>query len=320
MRCAAIVQSLWGDQNFDVCYSMSPPSRTDLLILSKRYDKKSLEVAISLKQKNGSKLALDLCDNHFILEGDMKHESRVAELQFAIDNVDVVFSSSEYLGELISKHSKNDLRIILIGDIIEPITPFPNRYLHPKEYLNFFKLKRRLKSNTEEPPHRFIWFGNHQGSYKDSGMVGMQLIREDLESLNNDFNFSLTIVSNSEKKFKDIFSDWNTTCFYTPWDRFFFNSVMPLHNTSLIPVVLNEFTLAKSDNRVTFSLAHGLNVIADPIPSYKKHSDKIYLGNWRESLISCLKNKRKMDEPLDITEHNRLITDKWRNSFSDIFK
>jgi len=75
---------------------------------------------------------------------------------------------------------------------------------------------------------------------------------------------------------------------YLSWDRLTFLAALRLHTISLIPANLNALTAFKSSNRLVLSLAQGLAVIADPIPSYQRLSDYCLLGNWRESLPTCL--------------------------------
>jgi hypothetical protein len=160
---------------------------------------------------------------------------------------------------------------------------------------------------------RLIWFGNHQGSHEESGMADLQRIKSVLELLSKEFDFSLTILSNSKTKFDSIFSDWKIKVFYLNWNQAYFKNILRLHDISIIPSSQNDFTYSKSDNRVTTSLANGLKVIADPIPSYLKYEDFIYIHDWKNSLISCFCNNREKDKKFDSISHNLSIVNKWLN-------
>lgn len=309
IRCKLIVDELKNiDDNNIYLISKNIPQKADILVLSKRYDKDSIKAAMELKEKYGTKLLLDICDNHFIDE----HKSK--ELQIAIDKVDHVISSTEFLKSIITNHV-NKKNIHIIGDITEPSNLKKGYHLLRIFYLwkiQFFKWKiKKINPNISK---RLVWFGNHQGSIKDSGMSDLTLIRKELEELYREEKISLTIISNSCKRYRDIFKDWNLKTIYVPWDKTSFESIFKLHSTSIIPVSKNKFTYSKTDNRVTLSLYHGLQVVADPIPSYIQHADKIFLSDWKNSLKSIVTLDKRKQIGIDILKMNKKIINSWKET------
>ena len=309
IRCKLIVEELKKiDDNNVYAISEKVPQEADILILSKRYDKDSIRSAVELREKYGTKLFLDICDNHFIDE----HKSK--ELQVAIDKVDHIISSTEFLKSIITTHT-NRKDIQVIGDITEHSNLKKGYYLLRVFYLwkiQFFKWK--IKKTNPITSKRLVWYGNHQGSIKDSGMSDLNLIRKELEELYREEKISLTIISNSYKRYRDIFKDWNLETIYVPWDKISFENIFKIHSTSIIPVSKNKFTYSKTDNRVTLSLYHGLQVVADPIPSYIQHADKIFLSDWKNSLKSIVTLNRRKQIGIDILKMNKKIINSWKET------
>lgn len=261
------------------------------LILSKRYDAASIQHALYLKRKFGTKLYLDLCDNHFYYSvPSIKAVMRANQLREAVSSVDFVISSSQYLAEVIRREVVAPPPVTVIGDLVE----FPNEPLaieglkHPVSWLQMKKLSYSLESLGNQKHSRLIWFGNHGGEFADGGMNDLISIRHYLEEVANKKPISLTVVSNSYKKYKNLTASWGFPTFYVPWSGEFFSPIMRLHGISVIPIQANPFTMAKTNNRVATSLVHGLKVIADPIPSYLDCNENIYFSAWKQNLTTLL--------------------------------
>ena len=69
LRCLRIVEHLAG-QGMDAALYRPGDAAPSVLVLSKRYDAGSLEQALQLRRTAGTRVLLDLCDNHFYFEGD----------------------------------------------------------------------------------------------------------------------------------------------------------------------------------------------------------------------------------------------------------
>ena len=303
LRCKLIANELIKMFGTNINIGLKPNGDIDILLLSKRYDTLSLNKALELKHVNGTKLILDICDNHFILGSTDQHSfSRCNQLITAINSVDQVTTSSEFLKKVILKYCSPIAPVIVISDIVDTnnVSVFEKVY-NWRAYLKFLNLKFMFSQGKS---FRLIWFGNHQGSYDESGMVDLLRIK---------FDFSLTILSNSKTKFDSIFSNWTIKVYYLDWNHTYFRDILRLHDISIIPSSQNDFTYSKSDNRVTTSLANNLKVITDPIPSYLKHEDLIYIDNWENSLISCFSDSGEKNNQFDTISHNLSIIKKWSN-------
>jgi hypothetical protein len=283
-----------------------------VLLLSKRYDSKSIKHALKLKEKFGTKIVLDICDNHFYYEFESKKwDTRKLNLIYAIDNVDCLIVSSNYLKSYVIQHCKiNPGSIFVIGDYIEPpmeINLF-NKIFNPLAFFNYLQ----LKTNLRKFEIRLVWYGNHGSSYSKGGMEDVLLIKNEIEALSKKWNVSLTIISNNKNKFNFLFKDVQIPKFYVPWNRRFISRFLCLHDICVIPISKNPFTLAKSENRLTFSLSHGLSVYATGIPSYLPFNDFVILDDWTK-LIKYNKGK-KINYSHQLSNHNEEISNLWKSS------
>ena len=317
MRCKYIVDHL-DILNVKVIFGTQIEDNIDILVLSKRYDPLSIKTALILKNKNNTLVLFDLCDNHFVLVDKRK------QLIAAINSVDVIICSSIYLSKIIRRNLNINKSVHVIEDIVEKVNQIQsfNLLIIHKYFYNYLKfnfLKFRLNFITKEKKNRFIWFGNHEGSYNESGMKDILIIKESLEHLKKyENNISLTILSNSRKKYNEIFKDWEINTLYSTWNKMYFSKILKLHHTSLIPVNKNDFTYSKSENRLTTSLAHKLNVIADPVPAYIKFFNYAYIGNWDQSLKICLNSNDIKNSTFDYIKYNDDILYKWNFLFTSL--
>lgn len=247
-----------------------------ILILSKRYDEKSLNKAIELREKYQTKIALDLCDNHFYNgKNNPAYEIKKQELLNAINSVDFIISSTDALKNEIEKYLNVNTKIHVIGDTVEKPTYEKNIYSlnYWKGYWSAAKFRKAIHSINKN--YRLVWFGNHGSLNADSGMESLRTIIDSLEILSKEYPISLTIISNSKAKYKSLFQDVSFKTFYVEWNRYFFSEIFQLHSTSVIPIHLNPFTICKTNNRVATSIMHGLAVCCNCIPAYAKIIDCI---------------------------------------------
>lgn len=293
----------------------------DVLVLSKRYDPTSLAHALELKRRFGTRLYLDLCDNHFFFKGDSPDASRrAAELDATVRAVDHVIVSTAYLAEVIRTRPGVSTTVSVIEDLVE--LPRTGRLLdpvlHPLSYIDCRRLRTWLVRVAPDVKHRLIWFGNHGGGFADSGMNDLRLIRPVLDELHTHEKISLTIISNSREKYRELVMDWSVPTYYLEWNETFISTALRLHGVSVIPISRNPFTFAKSPNRVETSLVHGLGVVADRIPSYDKYQDAIYLDCWQDGLLALISGSGtcRMIKSVDFGQSNRSVIDAWAALFS----
>lgn len=65
-----------------------------------------------------------------------------------------------------------------------------------------------------------------------------------------------------------------------------------LNDAAIIPVTDNDFTSCKTNNRMVTAFSCGLDVIADPTPSYKEFEQYCFLGDWRRGIEEVIKSKK----------------------------
>ncbi|OWS71985.1 hypothetical protein CBI30_03895 [Polynucleobacter aenigmaticus] len=273
------------------------------------------------KAKYGSKIILDICDNHFIFdETNLEAVKKSFQLKAAIAQVDHLIVSSNYLRDRVTEECGANIEITIIGDLVEEpnIGYWYSSFLNPIASLQYFKLKYWLQNHTPSKKTRLVWFGNHGGNYSEAGMVDLLKIKDLLHDLHKKFPLSLTVVSNSRKKYDQLVSNWYIPTFYTPWNRNNFSRIIKLHSTTVIPITPNKFTLSKTENRVTTALAHGLQVVADEIPSYTKFSQYTYLNQWQDGLVNCFGERGRSLREFDFSHHNQAIAFKWFDLFDSL--
>ena len=321
LRCLRVMEKL-GDKGIKVALYNNGDAPTQL-VLSKRYDPLSIQKAIELKKKWNTKLYLDICDNHFYHnKPEPKALKRAGQLLTALQSVDVIIASSEYLAEIIANELNNTTPIIVIGDLVDfPYKPsLSDKLTHPIAYLQLKTLEFIFNHNKTNIKNRLVWFGNHSGGggYADCGMHDIESIRLYLEIIHEQTPISLTIISNSWRRYRSLTKNWIIPTFYLPWDKNFFSSALSLHDIAVIPINKNPFTMAKTSNRVETSLAHGLQVIADQIPSYIEYKPNIYLGEWEKNLSELITHNNGKSHDLNkinFEERNFKTIQAWEKLF-----
>ncbi len=291
LRCLQIIQHMNKLGVEAGLYRSSDPP--DVLVLSKRYDAKSLKHAQALRLKHGTRLVLDLCDNHFFAEsGSSSWKQRVENLREAARSVDRVVACSTALAEVVHAEVKGKVRVSVIEDAAEPpFTPSPSsRMLHPLAEFQLARFCSWMDGLQVLPGRRLVWFGNHGNDYSDGGMAGLNAIQGKLQDAHRDSPTSLTIISNNRRKFHEIFRSWSMPVRYLAWHPQTFSRVLAMHDTALIPIARNPFTICKTNNRAATAFLHGLAVIADTIPSYEPLGDCIVLDDWDCGLQNLLRD------------------------------
>jgi hypothetical protein len=307
---------------------VSQVEQSDLLVLSKRYDSQSLEKALHLQSQSGTQIVLDMCDNHFhYKETNDFIKNRQSDLIRALKAVDRVIVSSEYLAKELAKKVPTIASISVIGDLIEPPLNPALRYRlqHPLGELMLKNLEKSLEKLSTEKNTRLVWFGNAGGGNVDGGMMNLELIRAHVETISKTRPVSLTVISNSRSMYKKLCKEWTIPTFYLPWSKHTISRALMLHGISIIPIQKNPFTEAKSANRITTSLIHGLAVVADSIPSYQEFSKFVDLEDWEASLNRLISDCGYWQErvegglnSINIELHNKRIISRWKETLVDM--
>jgi hypothetical protein len=318
LRAEAVKMSLAARfEQFSVLDRLPKPQRFDKLILSKRYDEEALDYALNMRSLFGTKIILDLCDNHFMVSGASygSIKSSRKSLLRAVKICDWVVSSSSYLATVIHDECGKDVKVDIIDDFVEieapPVLP---HYVLSSLRLNF--LRRWLRRNANEKT-KLVWFGNSAGLHQESGIAELSKSIDVLNKVGRE-SATLTIISNSRSMFNDISDRIELPSYYLPWHRATIFAALRLHDAAIMPISQNAFNWAKSSNRLTTSIHSGLQVVASELPSYLAYTDHAFIGDFEKGLTELIAGKRKNVASFDVELHNREISAGWYSILSRV--
>ncbi len=324
IRCLNPLYALQ-DEGFPVeLYNEKRRDEYDIVVFLKSYNENDIRLAEALKAQ-GKLVAFDLCDNHFLM-----NEERVTRLRRMFQLADHWVTSTPALSAVIREHLADMAQkpVHIIEDAVEEqlITPGMDVAGMVKARWQMAALSRFLKREDRAVAH-LVWFGTHQGSHRDSGLVHVQKLKPLLESLAQSHPLTLSIISNSRQSFERHFAHWQIPLFYMDWSPHNFFQAMRLHHIAVIPIQVNDFTKVKTNNRVAISLYLGLGVVADRIASYEEFSDCIFLDNWENGLRQYITRPRLMAG--HVAQGQRIICERyslpviarrWADLFDEIWK
>ena len=287
-------------------YNESNIDDYDVVIFLKAYNESDVRLAEELKQE-GKIVVFDLCDNHFLMSTE-----RVSRLKRMFELADYWVTSSPALAHIIRENMPDeDKPLLVVEDAVEEslIAPAFNVSGKLKARWELFHLAHFLRRPDNRSRTHLVWFGNHQGSHRDSGLVHIQKLRTLLENIDQQYGVTLTVISNSREAFDKIFSGWSVPLFYLDWSPYTFFEAMRMHAITIIPIERNEFTKVKTNNRVVLSLYLGLAVVADSIDSYREFSQCISLDDWEGGLVSYISDP--VLRRAHVEEGRKLIAEKY---------
>lgn len=270
-------------------YRESQSGNYDAVIFVKAYGAPEIELAGRLR-KRGIKVIFDLCDNHFLLKDDGRAEQeRVELLARMIAASDLVVASTAELQAVIEqKVPSHRGRIVVIGDAVEKILPASPLLRRPLEFLWVLRLRWQLACMEREGRRRLVWFGIHGGDNAEYGMNDLKTIAATLNAINRRTPLSLSVISNSHAKYREVSRAFEFPVLYMPWGSSTFLMALRMHELAVIPVTVNEFTRCKSNNRLALSLDQGLPVVASSMPAYVEFSSCAKLDDWEGGVTDYL--------------------------------
>lgn len=280
-----------------------------VVIYSKLYDPATQAQARGL-QASGTRIVLDLCDNHFYNPGDLQalHEAS-AQLRRMIDVADELVASTAPMADVLHAEATPGKPVTIIGDAAESrIEGVPTRgWARWWSRRRLRGLAERVRADRGRTP--LVWFGSHGGPSGDHGMGDLVTLRPLLESLNRQHPLSLTVISNSVVKFARMIRPWHLPTHYLGWSAETFLAALRLHAIAVIPVRENPFTRCKSNNRLVTAMTAGLAVVADAVPSYRAFEGCCELGDWPGGLRRYLSDPDKRHR--DVAAGQGLIQRDW---------
>lgn len=298
IRCALVIEGLGGLGASSRLYTPGDPP-PGLLVLSKRYDPASVAQARALRESGGTRWVLDLCDNHFHYREDQpvgSHlQARSAHLVEAVHAADWVVVASQRLAEEVSTHCPQVRGLSVIEDAVDDITTPAARAqaLGAKEQVHRLRQRLFFAWHRAAPGRRLVWFGNHGFRHADGGMLELQTLTDALNRHHARAPLSLTVISNSHRKFRVLRAAWRFPSLYLPWSNRLFAAVMPAHDVALVPVQINPVTVCKTNNRLVTAFSLGIAVAAGSIPSYEEFRGLAVLDDWDDGLGALMDDARQ---------------------------
>jgi hypothetical protein len=265
-------------------YSPGREKNYAALIFSKLYDPASQQLAKRLKQ-NGTRIVLDVCDNHFYNPFGLREYARAAEdLRHMTALADVIICSTQKLAEEFCRHTGLLRQPIVIGDPIEVLPETLERVSPVKRMLASLFRGRSVRQSVPT----LLWFGSHGSPNAPCGMLDILNVADLLRRLHQAHPFELLVVSNNRKKYDTYIAPLPFDTRYAAWERRSFPKILRDSAAVIIPINRNPFTVCKTNNRLVMALHHGVPVIADGIPSYEEFRCFSFLDRWEEGLRDVL--------------------------------
>lgn len=244
----------------------------------------------------GVRVVVDECDNRFVGSRDSRWASRCDMLIDLAALADVMVTCTRQLAEVVRDHCRLSRLPTVIGDPVEDRIFYPGdspwrsiwSVSQKLSWLRFSTYMLKLAIARIAGRYPLVWFGHHGNNDLESGMISLASIRNQLEAVNRKHPIVLGVISNNRHKFDRIFSGWTFPVLYLEWDRRTFIEALRLHRLCVLPSPINEFTRTKSANRLQTSVYHGLNVVCDPLPSYRDYSEFVGMENWTENILKYI--------------------------------
>jgi glycosyltransferase involved in cell wall biosynthesis len=238
------------------------------VVFSKLYDRSHQELAKRLRGA-GTKVVLDLCDNHFYNPYDLPAYAQARrDLLSMLRLADRVVCSTPALADVVREEAGLELRPEVVGDPVEPAPLAPD--------------------GVPDGVPRLLWFGSHGAPNAPCGMSDLKRIAPALARARAIRDFELVVSSNDRARYERDIRPLPLRTSYVDWTRDGFPALLASAWAVVIPVTPNPFTVCKSNNRLVAALAAGVPALADSIPSYEEFSPYCRLGSWDEGLRELL--------------------------------
>ncbi|WAC71159.1 hypothetical protein OU995_16320 [Roseateles sp. SL47] len=242
----------------------------------------------------GATLVLDSFDNYFLNEsGDADRARLLDAYRDSLPMFQAFTVSSPGLQPLLQAQLQAlaqgipGTSVQVVGDPVE--TPdalrsyesWPRR-MHPGRWAGHWRAWRELQEHRQarQQARQLLWFGNHGSAYAAGGMAELERIIPLLNSVAKQQPLRLTVVSNSEQRYREVMASATFAHRYRPWDRLHFLRLLGEQDLVLLPARLTAFTVAKSNNRMLLALAQGVPVMTDALPDYLPWRDFCAIDDW----------------------------------------
>lgn len=274
-----------------------------ILILSKRTKSSSLDHALALKNRYGTKLVIDLCDNVYFRkdETDESQTQKHLELSAKLNSFDVIVVPSYYLKEQIARHLREDMRFVVIPDAVEktPVISGWRKLVDRRAFQDLANISDSIEHSEIESGRRLVWYGISGTNSALNGLFDVAAYAEHLENHHKIKPLSLTVISDNKQRYDEVISKRAFKSYYLDWNYFTIEQALRLHDISILPIRSNSYNLSKSANRLTTAMANGLAVCASAIPSYEPFRECAVFDDWQDGLAHLMNSKEKRQQQLD---------------------
>ncbi|MBL8859305.1 MAG: hypothetical protein JNL28_12415 [Planctomycetes bacterium] len=233
----------------------SQPGRYSVLVAEKAYSEADLDLATRARA-SGAAVVFDLCDNHFLpRDEDRKDPARRERLARMLSLADVVTTCSDELARRIDHP-----RVLVVDDTLEDWSAVKP----PGPITHFRNFRARMQRGA-----RLVWFGAGGRIDPPFGLVDLERIRPELDTLHKRLPIVLDVITDSRDRAQETLRGAQFPWRFVRWRLDTFPHMLARAEIALLPVKIHEFTVGKSANRVLTALALGVPVVADPLASYR---------------------------------------------------
>lgn len=266
----------------------------DLLILSKRSDPASLDRALALRERHGTRILLDLSDNVYFGAETAEGAARAGfeALTAALRRLDAVVTPSDFLRDAIAARVGAGPRFVVIADAVEPVpeADLATRLWNARAFHALGRLRRAVAAGGAGQGRRLIWFGISGTKKARNGLYDLETLTPNLARHHAEAPLSLSILSDNRRKYTELFAAAPFPTFYADWSYWTFDACFAGHDIALLPARRNDYNWAKSANRLTTAFARGVAVAATGIPSYGAFADCAVLDDWDGGLAELMRD------------------------------
>lgn len=242
--------------------------RPDIVVFQKAYEPPHLQLASRL-QGRGTRVVLDVCDNHFDHPGDDPVlADRADRLRRMVAIADLVTASTPTLAGLVPHE-----RVRVVDDFLEEPLEARSDALPPGDGLPVV-----------------AWFGNVGSVVPRFGLIDLEDIVPQLQAAAVVQPFRLVVCTASREAFDARIARHRLEATFVPWSRSAQSAVLASASAAVLPITSNPFTVCKTANRVATALLHGAPVVAGHIPSYEELRDFILFDRWEENVVDLLRD------------------------------
>lgn len=136
--------------------------------------------------------------------------------------------------------------------------------------------------------HRILWFGNHGAEHGRFGMLDILEFRTALETLAQEHDVELVVISNHPGKFEENIRPLAIPSRYVEWSPTAAQDWLAAAAVVIVPNTLDAFSRCKSANRTVLALGAGVPVVATPTPALQPLEDFIHVGEPLAALREVL--------------------------------